>query len=586
MTIEAIARETSRKSVAVRYRGPAGVFACAFVFLILTMDRTVDRYDEGLILFGSVRVLFGDMPYRDFYANYGPAQFYVLAALFKMLGPSVLIERLWDLVIRSCTALVIFLTIYKIWSRKVALFVVFLIVLLLSSYKSYGYPVFPCLLFSLLSLYFLVAAYGGNFGFAPLLASGICVGIAILFRYDFGILPAVAGAFTLGLFHITQKLDAQRRIEALLRSTAVYVAGIALALAPALALIFAAGGGHDMVFDLFILPSTAYVQTRSLPFPSIVRITNEILHLKLGSVHPLAVYLPLLAAALGVFTAFFLDKSASLIGRLEQQALTSQRRWILVQLSILSLLFFVRGSIRVDFIHMAPALVCALVIISLVVWDIPRHSTATRILSGIGFACLLVISVPPMVRSLTQFARNVTWAPEASTSDTLPNGVSGLGKSENVSCFPPAGLDRIRCFPIPQDVLEATRYIQEHTEENDAIFVGMNRHDNTIANDILFYFLSKRLSATKWHHFDPGVQDRTEIQLEIIAELRMRRPQYIVLTSRWWDDVQETYESAPSSRVTPLDRFIQVDYRPVASFGGLTILEYQGKSHGLTRGRG
>ena len=45
----------------------------------------------------------GDIPYRDFYANYGPAQFYALAVLFKVFGPSVVVERLWDLLIRSCT---------------------------------------------------------------------------------------------------------------------------------------------------------------------------------------------------------------------------------------------------------------------------------------------------------------------------------------------------------------------------------------------------------------------------------------------------------------------------------------------------
>ena len=36
---------------------------------------------------------------------------YVLAALFKLFGPSVLVERLWDLLIRACTVLVIYLIV-------------------------------------------------------------------------------------------------------------------------------------------------------------------------------------------------------------------------------------------------------------------------------------------------------------------------------------------------------------------------------------------------------------------------------------------------------------------------------------------
>jgi hypothetical protein len=47
-----------------------------------------------------------------------------------------------------------------------------------------------------------------------LLASGICVGITILFRHDVGIATAVGGAVTLGLFHMTQALDALTKVSA------------------------------------------------------------------------------------------------------------------------------------------------------------------------------------------------------------------------------------------------------------------------------------------------------------------------------------------------------------------------------------
>jgi 4-amino-4-deoxy-L-arabinose transferase-like glycosyltransferase len=86
------------------------------------MYRYVAPYDEGLILSASSRVLAGDIPYRYFYANYGPAQFYILAALFKLFGPSVLVERLWDVLIRSCTGLVIYLIVDHAWGRGRAIF--------------------------------------------------------------------------------------------------------------------------------------------------------------------------------------------------------------------------------------------------------------------------------------------------------------------------------------------------------------------------------------------------------------------------------------------------------------------------------
>ena len=80
------------------------IFTCSFVFLAIAMNREVNLYevnvyDEALILVGAIRVANGAILHRDFYANDGPAQFYVLAGLFKMFGTSVLVERAWDAVV-------------------------------------------------------------------------------------------------------------------------------------------------------------------------------------------------------------------------------------------------------------------------------------------------------------------------------------------------------------------------------------------------------------------------------------------------------------------------------------------------------
>jgi hypothetical protein len=50
----------------------AVIFGISFAFLFVTMGLGVNVYDEGLIVFGAMRVMNGDVPYRDFYANYGP----------------------------------------------------------------------------------------------------------------------------------------------------------------------------------------------------------------------------------------------------------------------------------------------------------------------------------------------------------------------------------------------------------------------------------------------------------------------------------------------------------------------------------
>jgi hypothetical protein len=422
----------------------------------------------------------------------------------------------------------------------------------LSYFGSYGFPVFPSLLFSLLSLYCLVPIYRGCRPIAPLLASGIGVGVTILFRHDVGVAAAVGSALTLGLFHITQKLDTPNKIRALLRSVMIYAGGIALALVPPLALLLAAGGVHDMLLDLVLIPARIYVRMASLPFPSLVPMAREIMHLRLASLDQAAVYLPIVAVLLGIMAVLTFGRGQQAATTIDNQALISQRLWTLVQLTFFSLLFFLKGWVRVSPRHMALSIVPSLVIMT--VWQFERRSSAAKILFGVGITWLLFISLPPMWNARSRFAENLAWAAAdaGAPSNSVfalarsENGVFARARSENGSCFPPEGLERIRCFYISREEPAAIRYIQEHTAENEAIFVGLNRHDKIFVNDVLFYFVSKRPSVTKWDMFAPGVQTTIKIQSEIVGELQTRRPRYAVLTSKF-GTVSRSRTKAPAA---------------------------------------
>jgi hypothetical protein len=306
---------------------------------------------------------------------------------------------------------------------------------------------------------------------------------------------------------------------------------------------------------------------RSLPFPSVVEMARDVIHLeyrKHGSNDRTpAVYLPILGVLSGVLTATALGKNRQTATSVEDQALTSQRLWILVQLTGFSLLFFFKGWVRPSATHMALAIVPSLVIMT--VCQMQVRSRAAKILSAIGMAGVLLTSLAPVWHADARFEQNLSWVADGS-------GVFGLARSDNGSCFPPLGLDRLRCFYIPKEQVKAVLYVQEHTLANDTIFVGSNRHDKIYTNNILFYFVAKRSSVTKWHQFDPGVQTSMEIQSEIVDELQMRRPRYVVLSSEW-DDVEEPNDSARSSGVTVLDQYIRTNYRAVAAFGPMAILE-------------
>jgi hypothetical protein len=177
---------------------------------------------------------------------------------------------------------------------------------------------------------------------------------------------------------------------------------------------------------------------------------------------------------------------------------------------------------------------------------------------------MLLISLAPVWFADARFERNLAWAADG--------GIFGSAQSDNGGCFPPPGLERLRCFYVTPQQLAAIHYIQEHTADDEAIFVGNDRHDKIVEQNMLLYFASKRAPVTKWHHFDPGVQTTMEVQSEMVAELQTRRPRYVVLSSEW-DNVKEPNDSAHSSGVTVLDQYLRTNYRAVTAFGPITILQ-------------
>lgn len=84
------------------------------------IGQVVNAYDEGFAVYGAVRSLAGDLPYRDFWTIYAPGQFYVLATLFQIFGESLLIERIWDTVVRHALAALVYLVTARLTSSRIA----------------------------------------------------------------------------------------------------------------------------------------------------------------------------------------------------------------------------------------------------------------------------------------------------------------------------------------------------------------------------------------------------------------------------------------------------------------------------------
>lgn len=85
------------------------LLALSLAYLFIGYNRHLSHYDEGLITVGAMRVLAGEMPHRDFWSNYAPGQYYLVAALFRLVGPSLLAERLFATIVCALLLVLVYL---------------------------------------------------------------------------------------------------------------------------------------------------------------------------------------------------------------------------------------------------------------------------------------------------------------------------------------------------------------------------------------------------------------------------------------------------------------------------------------------
>jgi hypothetical protein len=508
------------------------LFLGSLLYLTLSMDQVVGVYDEGIVLFGADRVLHGAVPHRDFYALYGPAQFYILAGLYKLFGTSVLVERVWTTIVSACSVAMIFLIVDRVAPRRFAVLAAIVALPWFQSTHIYGTAVTPCLAAMLAGLIFLAPVFG-RAGAAPrLLGAGMCAGVVMLFRYDVGVAVFGAECMLLAVSTWFERPAVANRLRAIALGLIVFGAGFAIVTVP-LAIAYAMNGVlPDLFFDVVAFPASAYTRTRGLPLPRLWMLRRD-------PTEFIGVYLPMILCVAAV-------PAIVAAARARRSAL----QWTLLALVVLDIIWFGKGFVRASVVQMTMALVLCAPLAAVLAQPIRGRGRIGTAIAGAALALCLgetIASEPP---TLAAIARNLARPPD---------------------CHPQPGLERMACFKVSPEERLTVQYVQQHTAPDDPIFIGLDRHDKIFVNNVTLDFAMNRPSATKWHHFDPGLQTSAPIQRQIVGELQRVHPKLVVLDTRW-DGISEPNDSALSSGVTLLDDYIRQTYEPVATFGTLTIL--------------
>jgi hypothetical protein len=524
------------------------------------MDRSFDFYDEGINLVAAMRVAAGQVPHRDFYINYGPAQSYILAWLFHLFGPSVFVERMYDLALRSAIVTATWAITEPRCKRWVAVCttVVCGLWLFSSGLPTIAYSIIPIILLVFIGSMLLLPMFSGELSRLRATLAGCTVGLVTLFRYDVGLALAVGQLSSIVIAAYLRKKDTGPGLRQILSTLSFYSLGAAILFLPPALVYLSVAPIHSFVHDVIAYPAKYYARARNLPFPGI----------RWRSLENIAIYLPVIVASLCLYTtiAIRMRKDDPLATPAD---LSRDRSSIgfLVLFGLLGTVFYFKGVVRVSVAHMLLSILVTIIPLA-ILFD---YTAGQRPRLHQMVQWTMVLSISTATWSALKEVRVLYLTHNSVLQEILsPPGPASI-RSETTWCGVPNRLHTGLCFLVDPSHIEAITYILNHSKPSERIFIGLSRHDRLVSNDLLTYFVSDRLPATKWAQFDPDLQMRADIQSEMIRELEGQKVRLVILESQYDASVEAQNDSSKSSGVTLLDEYIRRHYRLLETHGAITI---------------
>lgn len=464
-------------------------------------------YDEGNTVVGAWRVLQGERLYRDVWQMHAPGTAWSLALAFRLLGQTVFTERLVKAILSGVALGLLHGLARRMAGPWLAASAV-LCGVLLPPINPFLRPNDPAFVASLAAGALVLSRE--RLGRCGSLVIGALLGLTAAYRLDFGAGAALAIAALL----VTR--GEARRLPGV-------IAGAVVAPTGAGAVLFFQGVATDGWQQMFVFPATVYAAHRGMPVYD-----------------PAAVLLPL-----GLCVAALLAASAGMRhGRVRHEAL--------LLTGCLGLGYLGCALVRPDPEHTLPVRVLGLVagagLVSAAAGSAPvAWHRLLRVVAAAAACGILASALPGLVETWRQ-GRTLL---EPRTRDA---GLAAAG--------PLVRLDA--------DVASMARLVAERTRSGEAIFVGNERHDRILVNDVLLYFLADRPSITRYYNLHPGLATRADVQEEIVAALDRENVRVVVLwRAPLWD---EPNASARPGAET-LDAALRVRFEPRETRGRYTLWE-------------
>jgi hypothetical protein len=502
-----------------------GIVVCSLTALI-----GIQINDEGLMLQAAARIASGEVPYSDFWWYYPPGQPYLLGALWKIFGPSLIEWRAVRVLADATVALLAWQLARRYANPKLAL-LAWAVALLAMAYPSGPHP-FPIAL--ALALGALIC-----FDKRPVFA-GILAGLCAAWRLEFAAYLGLGILISYGAAPTPFRRGGAARF---------LLAAAATAAAAFLPVLLAAGLRTS--WDLLIAyPLKDFSAYQGLPLELIYSgplNTASLAGFFSDSFENLLLfYLPvvLLIGFAGGALALLLSSKG-------------RRDYALAALLIFSLGMAHYLIVRPDVFHTAPLAVCVAVVGAIAIArSAGRAASHGRARSALILAGA-VIAGGSLAYSLVEGLDRqllVLREPTVKLATPTANGVRAAAA-------------------VAEPLAAAVADVRSRTAPNAPIYVIGRRADITTSGAPLFYILAERKNPTRYDIAAPGVVTSAAVQAEIVADLERAKPELIV---RWLSPLTaapEPNRAGRSSGVRLLDRYIGANYVESGRYGDWVVLE-------------
>lgn len=496
----------------------AAVFVTAVLLIGFwpSFDSIALPMDEGMVLVYPELISHGQIPYRDFETFYGPANLYVLGAVYQLFETNIFTERAVGLVYRSITILAIF-GIARRWGTASASAAMFVGGVVLIGTQLIAFAWIGGLAAALGSLWILSSDTrpGRHFG------AGLLAGLALLFRPDIGL--AVAGSALPFLW------------VASWRQRGKYAAGFAIMLS-LLAAITLQAGLTNVWNNLFFYP---------------VVLSNPGRHFPLGSVQPYLLKL------LGLHIIASLAIAADGLIALRKDRV-SAKGLVLLSVAVFALTLTPQAVQRLDFGHFVFAGLVSLAFLPIALADLVKKLAwpANRWFVPIA---ALILSVGAIA----------TVAPELAT-DVRAAFVAGLSTKSDAAVFLK---QNGRSFPFHSRSIaghagRVFEKLEQLSSPGQRLFVGPADLRRTNYSDTYIYHLFPKLRpATYFLEMNPFSANRPGSRLAgDIASA-----DWVVLNRAWdnWREPNRCVENGPDEP----NRVVLSNFTRVAESGPYLLFQ-------------